>query len=131
MPEFPHGKDARILMGPPGNLLDISQVCNTANLSRSADVAEVTAFSDTAKSYIPGMRDATISIEGMMDKAGTLQLDQLLAEASAFEYYPVGLTGVKYEGTGILTSLEIGADVGGAVTISGEIQISGEMTVTP
>ena len=52
MPEFPHGKDARILMGPPGNLLDISQVCNTANLSRTADTAEVTAFSDTAKAYI-------------------------------------------------------------------------------
>jgi hypothetical protein len=129
MPTFTHGKNAKLSIGPIGNMVDVSDVISQANMSRTADTAEVTSFGNSAKAYIPGLRDATISLEGMVDTGGAIRLDNILGEMAEVEYKPEGDTGITYSGQGILTSLEITAEVGGAVTISGEVQMSGEMTV--
>jgi len=47
-----------------------------------------------------------------------------------FEFYPAGEGAgeIKYSGTAILTSFESAAELGGAVTVSGEFQVTGGVT---
>ena len=130
MPTFAHGKSAVFKINDGSTMQDISNVVNSSSLSRSAETAEVTALGDAAKAYIPGMKDATISIEGMADVTTSGDLDGLLGTTTTWEFYPAG-TGageVKYSGSGILTSLETSAEVGGAVSVSGEVQVTGDVT---
>jgi len=131
MPTFAHGKSAVFKIADSGaTLRDISNVVNSSSLSRSAETAEVTALGNSSKAYIPGMKDATISIEGMADVTTSGYLDGILGTTTTWEFYPAG-TGageVKYSGSGILTSLETSAEVGGAVSVSGEVQVTGDVT---
>lgn len=133
MPTFAHGKSAVFnINDASANKRDISNVINSTALSRSAETAEVTALGNASKAYIPGLKDATISLEGMADVTTSGYLDGVLGVATAWEFYPAGdIAGqVKYTGTGILTSLETSAEVGGAVSISGEMQVTGDVTRT-
>lgn len=133
MPTFSHGKSAVFKIADSGaTLRDVSSVVNTASLSRSAETAEVTALGNSSKAYIPGLKDATISVEGMADVTTSGYFDGVLGTTTTWEYYPAG-TGsgqVKYSGSGILTSFETSAEVGGAVSVSGEVQVSGDVTRT-
>lgn len=133
MPTFSHGKEAVFKVTDAGaTLRDISDVLNTATLSREVDTAEVSTLGDDDKSYIPGLRDATVSVEGMADVTTSGYLDGLLGVVTTFEFYPAGTAvgQVKYSGSCILTSFETGAELGGAVTVSGEFQITGGITRT-
>ena len=68
MPTFAHGKAAVFKIADSGSTLrDVSNVINSAGLSRSVDTAEVTAYGAGDKAYIAGLRDATIPIEGLAD----------------------------------------------------------------
>ena len=131
MPTFTHGKDAVFKAADSGAVLrDLSSVVNSSSLSRSAETAEVTALGNASKAYIPGLKDATISVEGMADVTTSGYLDGVLGAATTWEFYPAG-TGagkVKYSGSAILTSLETSAEVGGAVSVSGEFQVTGDVT---
>lgn len=131
MPTFAHGKSAVFKITDSGaTLRDISNVVNSSSLSRSADTAEVTALGNDSKAYIPGLKDATISLEGMADVTTSGYLDGVLGTTTTWEFYPAGTAAgqIKYSGSGILTSLETGAEVGGAVSVSGEIQVTGDVT---
>lgn len=130
MPTFAHGKSAVFKINDGSTLRDISDVVNSSALSRSAETAEVTALGNSSKAYIPGLKDATISIEGMADVTTSGYLNGVLGVSTAWEFYPAGTAAgqVKYSGNGILTSLETSAEVGGAVSISGEVQVTGDVT---
>jgi len=131
MPTFTHGKDAVFKADDSGGTLrDLSSVVNSASLSRSAETAEVTALGDGSKAYIAGLKDATISVEGMADVTTSGYLDGILGAVTDWELYPQGegSGSVKYSGQAILKSLETGAEVGGAVTVSGEFQVTGDVT---
>jgi hypothetical protein len=130
MPTFAHGKSAVFKINDGSTLRDISDVVNSSALSRSAETAEVTALGNNSKAYIPGLKDATISIEGMADITTSGYLNGVLGVSTAWEFYPAGTAAgqVKYSGNGILTSLETSAEVGGAVSISGEVQVTGDVT---
>lgn len=131
MPTFTHGKDAVFKITDSGaTLRDISNVLNTVSLSREVDTAETSALGDSAKTYIAGLSDATISIEGMADVTTSGYLEGILGTSKAFEYYPAGTASgqVKYSGNAILTSFESSAEIGGAVTVSGEFQVTGAVT---
>jgi hypothetical protein len=130
MPTFAHGKSAVFKINDGSTLRDISDVVNSSALSRSAETAEVTALGNNSKAYIPGLKDATISIEGMADVTTSGYLNGVLGVSTAWEFYPAGTAAgqVKYSGNGILTSLETSAEVGGAVSISGEVQVTGDVT---
>lgn len=133
MPTFSHGKEAVFKVADSGaTLRDVSNVLNTATLSREVDTAEVSALGDDDKSYIPGLRDATVSVEGMADVTTSGYFDGILGATTTFEFYPAGTASgqVKYSGSCILTSFETGAELGGAVTVSGEFQITGGITRT-
>lgn len=133
MPTFSHGKKAVFKVADSGaTLRDVSNILNTATLSREVDTAEVSTLGADDKSYIPGLRDATVSVEGMADVTTSGYFDGILGATTTFEFYPAGTAvgQVKYSGSCILTSFETGAELGGAVTVSGEFQITGGITRT-
>ena len=62
-PTFRHGKSTRVFI----NGTDFSCILNEASFTGSNATAEVTAFCDDDRTYIPGQRDATITFSGMAD----------------------------------------------------------------
>ena len=133
MPTFAHGKAAVVKIADNGGTLrDVSNVANSTGLSRKVDTAEVTAFGAGDKSYIAGLRDATIPLGGLADTTVDGYLAGILGWATpvAWEVYPMGsASGLpKYSGSAILTSYESSAEIGDAVKISGELQVTGAIT---
>lgn len=59
-PTFRHGKGVRVLI----NQFDLSPFLTNAKMNGVAGTADVTAFQQPDNVYIPGLRDATISLEG-------------------------------------------------------------------
>ena len=130
---FVHGKSAAFkLDNAAGSLVDYSAYLEEVSMPRSIETAETTTFGSSAKSYITGLSDETISISGKFDSAADATLAAVLGQAAtlSFEYGPAGSTAglIKYSGECIMTSYEIGASVGDAVTASVELQVTGVIT---
>lgn len=70
---FIHGKSAVVLHGA----YDLSPYLNDGSVAASVETAETTAFGSTAKSYITGLEDGTLSASGMFDGAAGA-VDQIL-----------------------------------------------------
>jgi hypothetical protein len=64
MPTFVHGKGTGVLLDE----FDLSTYFNSADMSRTTDTAETTAFGSTSKSYIVGLSDGTLSLSGMFSQ---------------------------------------------------------------
>jgi len=131
---FSHGSKAVVKVGDSGNTLqDISAYCNDADFPSDIDSAETTTFGKTAKTYIPGLSNATISLSGEFDPAVDAILAGIIGKADrSFEFYPVGLgTGnIKYNGSANLTKYDVHSPIGGEVTFSAELQVDGVITRT-
>jgi hypothetical protein len=131
MPTFTHGKNAAFKIDDSGGTLrDISNVLTDVAISRTADVAEVSAFSNSSKAYVAGLKDATITISGSFDATVDGYLSGILGVEGSFEFYPIGTTGgnPKASGEAICTSYDRTPDVGGAVSFSAAFQVSGDVT---
>jgi hypothetical protein len=131
MPTFTHGKNAAFKIDDSGGTLrDISDVLTDVAISRTADVAEVSAFSNSSKAYVAGLKDATITISGSFDATVDGYLSGILGVEGSFEFYPIGTTGgnPKASGEAICTSYDRTPDVGGAVSFSAAFQVSGDVT---
>lgn len=131
MPTFTHGKNAAFKIDDSGGTLrDISNVLTDVAISRTADVAEVSAFSNSSKAYVAGLKDATITISGSFDATVDGYLSGILGAEGSFEFYPIGTTGgnPKASGECIMTSYDRTPDVGGAVTFTAAFQVSGNVT---
>ena len=132
MPTFTHGKNAAFKIDDSGGTLrDISDVLTDVAVSRTADVAEVSAFSNSSKAYVAGLKDATITISGSFDATVDGYLSGILGVGS-FEFYPIGTTGGNPKALGecIMTSYDRTPDVGGAVSFTAAFQVSGDVTET-
>ena len=130
---FVHGKSAAFkLDNDSGSLVDYSAYLEDISFPRSVETAETTTFGSSAKSYITGLSDATISLSGKFDAAADATLAAVLGQSAtlSFEYGPAGSTTglVKYSGEAIMTSYEVGATVGDVVTASVELQVTGAIT---
>ena len=131
MPTFTHGKNAAFKIDDSGGTLrDISDVLTDVAISRTADVAEVSAFSNSSKAYVSGLKDSTITISGSFDATVDGYLSGILGVEGSFEFYPIGTTGgnPKASGEAICTSYDRTPDVGGAVTFTAAFQVSGDVT---
>lgn len=131
MPTFTHGKNAVFKVADSGaTLRDVSTAVNKAALKRQVDTAEVSALGNSSKAYIPGLKDATISLDGFADATVSGYMDGILGTTTTWEYYPSGTAAgnIKYSGSGIVTQLETSAEIGGAVTLTGELQVTGDIT---
>jgi hypothetical protein len=68
MPTFRHGKSTVFKVdNSGGSLTDISNTLTDVSFPRSVDTAETSAFGDSAKTYIVGLSDATVSVSGNYD----------------------------------------------------------------
>ena len=123
---FIHGKSAQVLH----NEFDLSSYFNDASISRSAETAETTSFGATAKSYIVGLTDGTISLSGMFDGAANA-IDAEMTDVfgsndgSVISISPSGSTTIGtriLSATGKLTSYEVSSPVGDVVAANAEFQ---------
>ena len=133
MPTFTHGKNAAFKIDDSGGTLrDISNVLTDVSISRTADVAEVSAFSNSSKSFVSGLTDANLTISGSYDATVDGYLSGILGAEGSFEFYPIGTTGgnPKASGEAIMTSYDRTPDIGGAVTFTAAFQVSGDTTET-
>lgn len=133
MPTFRHGKSTVFKVdNSGGTLTDISNTLTDVSFPQSVDTAETSAFGSSAKSYIVGLTDSTLSISGNYDATVDAHLAGVLGQAAtlSFEYGPEGSTVsfVKYSGECILTSYEKSGAIGDVVSFSAEFQVSGAIT---
>ena len=131
MPTFTHGKNAAFKIDDSGGTLrDISDVLTDVSISRTADVAEVSAFSNSSKAFVAGLKDATLTISGSFDATVDGYLSGILGVEGSFEFYPIGTTGgnPKASGEAIMTSYDRTPDIGGAVNFTASFQVSGDVT---
>jgi hypothetical protein len=125
---FIHGKNTGVVVGG-GNL---SAFFNEASASQDVETAETTAFGSSAKTYIIGLKDGTMSVSGMFDGAEDSVDEQIEAAlgaeaASVATIAPEGLTIGKasYSCSARKTSYEISSPVGDVVSTSLSIQADG------
>lgn len=103
-------------------------------LTNTGDVIETSAMGNTARTFVPGLTNATASmslyfVDG--DSAQAALQSAPGAAAATVELYPSGqTTGQKLSGEMIVTSFEISAANDGAVTAEVAGQITGALTVT-
>lgn len=137
MPTFRHGKSTAFkLDDSTGSLKDISNVLTDVGFPQTVETAETTSFGSSAKTYIVGLSDSTVSLSGNWDATTDAHLAGILGQSAtvSFEYYPEGestpLGGLKYSGEAILTSFEKSGAVGDVVSFSAELQVTGAVTRT-
>ena len=130
---FVHGKSSVFkLDNASASLTDISTYVNSVDFPETADVAETTTLGDGSKSYIVGLKDATLSISGLWDSAIDGILGAVVGQTAtlSFEYSPEGTASskVKYTGECIVTSYSQSSPVGDVVGFSADMQVSGNVT---
>ena len=133
-----HGKGSQLSIdSTAGTLVTLSSGITEMSLSRELETAEITSFGDNDKSYIPGLRGASLSFSGNFSSTHAEVLDGVIGRNStatlSWEFSPDGSTAAGrhlLKGEGFLTSLEYSASVDDKVELSGELIISGAVTST-
>jgi hypothetical protein len=135
---FRHGKNAAFkLDNASGSLVDLSAYLDEIGFPNSAETGETTTFGKTAKTYIIGLTDATLSLSGKWDStvdahfAGVIAAQASGSVASvSFEYGPEGTASgrIKYSGEALVTSFDTSSPVGDVVTFSVELQVTDSVT---
>jgi hypothetical protein len=127
---FVHGKNATTLVGE----FDLSAFFNSADVAMTTDTAEVTTFGAAAKAYIPGLRDATLSLAGLFDgDAGAVDPVLQATLGGSAQLISVCVAGAGAIGNNAKlaaahsTNYSVAAAVGDAVSISAEAQVTGGM----
>lgn len=122
---FSHGSNAAI----HHNGFDLTAYFSSFESQGSTDTAETTVFQQTAKTYIVGLSDGSLSGEGFFDNAESASGDVLNRAFSNRTlattcYWPngdtLGNTGVGLEGTE--TAYNIKSDVGDANKVTADFQ---------
>jgi hypothetical protein len=77
MPTFRHGKNVNIFLDE----FDFSTYFNSVSASTSIDTAETSAFGTSAKTYVVGHRDGTVSLSGMFEGTASTGTDEFFDNA--------------------------------------------------
>ena len=130
---FVHGKDSSFkLDNASGSLTDISSFVNNVDFPETADVAETSVLGASNKTYIVGLKDATIGLTGFFDATADAIFGAVIGQSAtlSFEYSPEGTASgkIKYTGECILTNYALSSPVGDVVAYSGDLQVSGAVT---
>ena len=131
MPTFVHGKSTHFeIDDTAGTSRDISDTLTSVDFPETIETAETTAFGATSKSYIVGLRDATLSVSGIWDATVDGYFIGTEPASRSFIYGPAGdgSGNVKYSGEALLTSYSISNPVGDVVTFSADFQVTGDVT---
>jgi len=77
MPTFRHGKNVNVFIDE----FDFSTYFNNVSASTSIDTAETSAFGTSAKTYVVGHRDGTVSLGGMFEGTASTGTDEFFDNA--------------------------------------------------
>lgn len=114
------------------SLRDVSNYLETAALKKAIDTAETSGLGDTAKEYVLGLLEASITGNGNYDATfdGYLYAIESGRAAVAWEYYPADDTSgaVKYSGNCLLTKWDTESKVDAKNTVEIEFQVTGAVT---
>jgi len=129
MPTFRHGKTTAVLF----NQYNLSTYLNEATASAEIETGETTTFGNSAKTYIPGLRDATVSTSGLFDGQSTDAIDTVMQAAATGvgdDTLTIAVEGLTTGRRALLaavdtTSYEVSAAVGDVVAISADFQCDG------
>ena len=130
---FVHGKSSVFkLDNASASLTDISSYVNNVDFPETADVAETSVLGASAKSYIVGLKDSSISLSGLFDATFDAIAGAVIGQSAtlSFEYSPEGTASgkVKYTGEAIMTNYSLSSPVGDVVAWSSDLQVSGAVT---
>ena len=125
---FIHGKTTQILHG----VFDLSSFMNSGQVSRSAETSETTSFGSTAKTYIVGLVDGSLSASGMFDGSASAVDDILSSSIGSDTLSPVTFA---IDGTTLgnrvsllqakATKYDVSSPVGDVVSVSYDAQADG------
>lgn len=123
-----HGKGTALLV----DQYDLSGYLNNADWSRTADTHETTTYGKDSKTYIPGLMDGTVSVEGLHETAAG-STDPVLASAlgaTAGQIVSLLLQGQTQGGRAKigrseLTGYDTSSPVSDIVSVSAEFQGDG------
>jgi hypothetical protein len=128
MPTFRHGKNVLVFV----DQYDFSTYFNDLTASSNVDTAETSAFGTSAKTYVLGLMDGTISLSGMYESTTLTGTDEYFASALAasakvkvivaLEGHSVGTRAVVMQADD--TSYEVAGSLGDLVKTSIEFQSS-------
>jgi hypothetical protein len=118
---FKHGKDTKVFL----NSTDLSSYLNNADATRTADIAESTTFGKSAKTYISGGKDGTLTLAGFFDPTADSPISTSLG--STGQELVMGIDGVDATdsvafGKGNFTTYGISSPVGDIVAFSADFQ---------
>ena len=84
---FVHGKSSVFkLDNASGSLTDISAFVNNVDFPETADVAETSVLGASNKTYIVGLKDATISLGGLFDATVDAILGAVVGQTATLSY---------------------------------------------
>lgn len=126
-----HGKNTFISMGGTS----IGVFCDKSDFSQDVDLDETSAYGDTNKTYIAGLIDTTFSLGGKYDTVATgprakfeAAIDGGVAVAFVRQIEGVGTGKPSQAFSGFVESYVETAPVGGKITWSADVQVSGPVT---
>lgn len=128
MPTFKHGKGVAVLVDE----YDFSSYFNDMTATSSVDTAETSTFGTSAKSYVTGHQDGTVSLGGYFESTDSVGTDQYFASklAGATKQKVIVMPGGHSNGARAVliesdtTSYEISSPIADVVGASAEFQAS-------
>lgn len=131
-----HGSKADFYLGTsgtPGTAISITQYVDTTSLGFTRDKAEVSALKQLFKSFVAGMADLTIPLQGPADVNITGQMWNLFIMSGAgsaiqYQYAPLGFgvsTTPLWTGFCFVSKYEEKVGTNSAYVWTGELQNSG------
>lgn len=132
---FTHGKSAVFeLDNNSAVLTNYTAFIDSITFNPTADTAETSVLGLTSKTYVPGLKDCTFSLEGPYDPTFIAILNNALGNATTktFEFNPQG-TGSgtdNWAGECFCTGLSITGDLGSAARYSADFQVTGNITLS-
>ena len=117
------------------NSVAIEDELNSITQTTDVNIVEVTAFGDSAATFVEGLPNSNYSVSGAFDPAAS-QGDATIftaigggANTASFETTgaAAGTNAPVYSGSAFVSSYSITSDVGGASTYTADFQISGAL----
>lgn len=103
------------------------------SIEYTSDVVEDTVIGDSARTYLPTLKQFTASVDAFWDETDTNgQVALVVGTSVTFAIFPEGDDSgdTYYTGTGIITGRTISSSVGEMITANFSIQGSGDLTPT-
>jgi len=124
------GSSGVVKIAASGGSVAVVGEVRSYSIDTTADTVEDTVMGDSARTYLPSLTSATLSVECYWDDGDASQL--VLDEGTDidWEIHPTGTgAGEKYyEGSGVVTAKTITASFDGMVEASFSVQVSGAVT---